>query len=49
LAYSVDAELRGDADVESEAVSLKSITLQVSRAGQLGLVILDGVKVMCWS
>src|SRR5438445_6077382 len=33
-----DAELRSDADVESEAVSLRSVNLQVSKARQLGLV-----------
>ncbi|MEH2568554.1 caspase family protein [Bradyrhizobium sp. AZCC 2289] len=40
----VDAELRSDADVESEAVSLRSINLQVSKARQLGLVILDACR-----
>jgi len=39
-----DAELRSDADVESEAVSLRSINLQVSKARQLGLVILDACR-----
>ena len=39
-----DAELRTDADVESEAVSLRSISLQVSKARQLGLVILDACR-----
>ena len=40
----IDAELRSDTDVESEAVSLKSVTLQVSKARQLGLVILDACR-----
>jgi uncharacterized caspase-like protein len=39
-----DAELRNDSDVESEAVSLRSINLQVSKARQLGLVILDACR-----
>jgi hypothetical protein len=39
-----DAELRSDTDVESEAVSLRSINLQVSKARQLGLVILDACR-----
>ena len=39
-----DAELRSDTDVESEAVSLRSISLQVSKARQLGLVILDACR-----
>jgi uncharacterized caspase-like protein len=39
-----DAELRSDADIESEAVSLRSINLQVSKARQLGLVILDACR-----
>jgi len=38
------AELRSDADIESEAVSLRSISLQVSKARQLGLVILDACR-----
>jgi Caspase domain len=38
-----DAELRS-ADVESEAISLRSINLQVSKARQLGLVILDACR-----
>ena len=33
----ISAELRSDADIESEAVSLRSISLQVSKARQLGL------------
>jgi len=40
----VSAELRSDADIESEAVSLRSISLQVSKARQLGLVILDACR-----
>jgi Caspase domain len=40
----IDAELRSDTDVESEAVSLRSISLQVSKARQLGLVILDACR-----
>ncbi len=40
----VSAELRSDADVESEAISLRSVSLQVSRARKLGLVILDACR-----
>ena len=39
-----DAELRSDTDMESEAISLRSINLQVSKAHQLGLVILDACR-----
>lgn len=39
-----DAELRSDADVDSEAVSLRSVNLQVSKARQLGLIILDACR-----
>jgi hypothetical protein len=39
-----DAELRSDTDVESEAVSLRSVSLQVSKARQLGLIILDACR-----
>ncbi|WP_439407952.1 caspase family protein [Bradyrhizobium sp. DASA03076] len=39
-----DAELRNDTDVESEAVSLRSVNLQVSKARQLGLIILDACR-----
>ncbi|SFM85387.1 Caspase domain-containing protein [Bradyrhizobium sp. Rc3b] len=39
-----DAELRSDTDVESEAVSLRSVNLQVGKARQLGLVILDACR-----
>jgi hypothetical protein len=38
------AELRSDADIESEAVSLRSISLQVSKARRLGLIILDACR-----
>jgi uncharacterized caspase-like protein len=40
----ISAELRSDADIESEAISLRSISLQVSKARQLGLVILDACR-----
>ena len=40
----IDAELRSDTDVESEAVSLRSVNLQVSKARLLGLVILDACR-----
>jgi hypothetical protein len=40
----VDAELRSDTDVESEAISLRSLNLQVSKARQLGLIILDACR-----
>jgi hypothetical protein len=40
----VDAELRSDNDAENEAVSLKSVMLQVSTATNLGLVILDSCR-----
>jgi uncharacterized caspase-like protein len=39
-----DAELRSETDVESEAISLRSISLQVSKAHQLGLIILDACR-----
>lgn len=39
-----DAELRSDTDVESEAISLRSISGQASKARQLGLVILDACR-----
>lgn len=39
-----DAELRSDTDVESEAVSLRSVNAQVSKARQLGLIILDACR-----
>jgi uncharacterized caspase-like protein/cytochrome c556 len=40
----VDAELRSDTDAENEAVSLRSVMLQVSHASRLGLVILDACR-----
>ena len=40
----IGAELRSDSDIENEAVSLRSISLQVSKARQLGLVILDACR-----
>src|SRR5690242_7615490 len=40
----VDAELRTDTDAENEAVSLRSVVLQVSKATNLGLVILDACR-----
>jgi hypothetical protein len=39
-----DAELQSDTDVEAEAISLRSINLQVGKAHQLGLVILDACR-----
>jgi uncharacterized caspase-like protein len=40
----VDAELRSDTDAENEAISLKSVMLQVANANQLGFVILDSCR-----
>ncbi|MGY3547187.1 hypothetical protein ACVWZ4_002573 [Bradyrhizobium sp. USDA 4472] len=40
----VSAELRSDTDIEGEAVSLRSVSLQVSKARKLGLVILDACR-----
>jgi hypothetical protein len=40
----IGAELRSDADIENEAVSLRSISLQVSKARKIGLVILDACR-----
>ena len=40
----VDAELKNDVDVDTEAVSLRSAMLAVSNAKQLGLVILDACR-----
>jgi uncharacterized caspase-like protein len=40
----VDAELRSDTDVESEAISLRSLNLQVGKARKLGLIILDACR-----
>src|ERR1700693_1315624 len=39
-----DAELRSDPDAENEAVSLRSMILQVSGATKLGMVILDACR-----
>lgn len=40
----VDAELKNDVDVDTEAISLRSMMLAVSNAKQLGLVILDACR-----
>ncbi|WP_158237652.1 caspase family protein [Bradyrhizobium forestalis] len=40
----IGAELRSDTDIESEAISLRSVSLQVSKARKLGLVILDACR-----
>jgi hypothetical protein len=40
----IDAELKNDVDVDTEAVSLRSAMLAVSNAKQLGLVILDSCR-----
>jgi hypothetical protein len=40
----VDARLLSDTDADSEAISLKSVTLQVNKARQFGLVILDACR-----
>ena len=40
----IDAELKNDVDVDTEAVSLRSAMLAVSNAKQLGLVILDACR-----
>ena len=40
----VDAELQNDTDIESEAVSLRSVNLQVAKARLLGLIILDACR-----
>ena len=40
----IDAELKRDADAENEAVSLRSVMLQVSNTTSLGLVILDACR-----
>jgi hypothetical protein len=39
-----DAELQSDTDVEAEAISLRSVNLQVGKARQLGLIILDACR-----
>jgi uncharacterized caspase-like protein len=40
----IDAELKNDVDVDTEAVTLRSAMLAVSNAKQLGLVILDACR-----
>lgn len=40
----IGAELLSDTDIESEAISLRSVSLQVSKARKLGLVILDACR-----
>ena len=40
----VDAELRTDLDAEQEAISLRAVTLMVSAASKLGLVVLDACR-----
>jgi len=40
----VDAELASDTDAENEAVSLRTVMLQVAGASSLGLVILDACR-----
>lgn len=40
----VDAELRSDLDVASEAINLKTLMLQVSKASRLGFVLLDACR-----
>jgi hypothetical protein len=40
----IDAELLSDTDAESEAISLKTVMLQVTKAKKLGLVILDACR-----
>ncbi|QDP22896.2 caspase family protein [Bradyrhizobium cosmicum] len=40
----ISAELRSDTDIESEAISLRSVGLQASKAKKLGLVILDACR-----
>ncbi len=40
----VDAELKKDTDAENEAISLRSVMLQVSNTTSLGLVILDACR-----
>jgi uncharacterized caspase-like protein len=40
----VDAELKTDLDIEQEAIGLKGVTLMVSAASKLGLVILDSCR-----
>ncbi len=40
----VDAELRSDTDAENEAISLRAVMLQVAKARNLGLVMLDACR-----
>jgi hypothetical protein len=40
----VDAELLSDTDAESEAISLKTVMLQVTKATKLGLIVLDACR-----
>jgi uncharacterized caspase-like protein len=40
----IDAELKSDTDAENEAISLRSVMLQVSNTTTLGLVILDACR-----
>jgi len=40
----VDAELKSDTDAENEAVSLRSVMLQVANARELGLIVLDACR-----
>jgi uncharacterized caspase-like protein len=40
----IDAELLSDTDAENEAISLKTVILQVSKATKLGLVVLDACR-----
>jgi uncharacterized caspase-like protein len=40
----IDAELLSDTDAENEAISLKAVVLQVSKAAKLGLVVLDACR-----
>lgn len=40
----VDAVLKADTDIEQEAISLRSVTIDVSGAAKLGLVILDACR-----
>jgi hypothetical protein len=40
----VDAQLRRDTDAENEAISLRSVMLQVSNSSQVGVVILDACR-----
>ena len=40
----VDAELRSDTDAENETISLRAVMLQVAKARNLGLVVLDACR-----